>query len=159
MRNLVRLLLLFILSFNVNSAEKVVTCGFNACSVSTGVTPDFYMEKLTESYIDLGSSNTDDIVVTLPNNQDPRNLVLMLNNNDIIGKDITIDLNSKKKEKNSGNIVLIGDYFKNIAINLDGYNGVSGEDASVICATRFNSGLYGVDAKTYFLNRRSSNPM
>lgn len=156
MKNIIIITLLMI-SFN-SYADKTITCGFNNCRPEIGLTPDLYIEKTDTTYLDLGSNNNQKVIVDLPENQDPRNLLLIVNNNSLIGQDISLNLNSKAKEKNTGNLLLIGDMFNNININLNGYDGASGKAASEICADNFKSGKYGQDALSYFNNRRAELP-
>lgn len=161
MKTVINLLISILLNISLAAAEdsapiKTITCGFGQCAPS--FTANLYLEQSARTIIDVGSQNNATIQAVLPENQDPRNLVLSVNNNSIIGQDIVINLNSKKVEKHSGNFTLIGDIFKNVSINLDGYNGETGKDASILCADKFKNGNYGEDSKGYFLNRRTSNP-
>lgn len=145
-------------SLNSYSQAKIeVECGFNQCTPSN-FTPILYLEQPSQTVIDVGDSNNKDIEVNLPVNQDPRKLILSVNNNSTVGQDVSVTLNSKQLEKNTEDFVLIGDIFKNVNVNLNGYTGQTGRDSSIICADRFKNGTYGLVSRDFFLNRRTVNP-
>jgi hypothetical protein len=141
----------------IPSTNKNIDCGFNQCT-PRDFTPILYLEQPSQTILEVGDNNNKKVSVNLPVSQDPRKLILSVNNNTVTGQDIDILLNSKQPEKNTEDFVLIGDIFKNIQINLNGYNGQTGKDASIICADRFKNGTYGLSSRDFFLNRRNSNP-
>lgn len=149
------ILTLFLINIYSQQDTKVITCGFNECLPNTTAYTT-YLEQSDRTVLDLGDGNASDVDVVLPENADPRNLVLTLNNNTDYIHNINVDFKSKKPEKNASNFILIGDLFNEININLDGYDGQSGEDASVICARRFMNGIYGNSARDFFVNRRDN---
>lgn len=148
---------MLILSLNLLASEKNIDCGFNQCIPDSSYSS--YLEQSNQTYIDLGPSNNSDVNVKLLENADPRNLNLIIENTDNYNHNVIIDFKSKKKEKDSPNIILVGSVFNNITINTDGFDGESGEDASIICGRRFLDGSYGEIAKTYYQNRRSNSQL
>lgn len=159
MKNLLILIsLITINSWADTVPEKNIVCGFGQCVPDSSFVPSIYTELANQTVIDLGNNNNATIKATLSPNQDPRNLVLMVNNNTTVGQNLILDLKSKKTEKNTGSLTLIGDIFNNINISLDGYDGATGQDASIICADRFKAGAYGENSKTFFINRRTNSP-
>lgn len=147
------ILLLFLINISFAS-DKNITCAFDQCS--TDFIPALQAETDFESVIDLGQ-NQDNVNILLPNDSDPRNLSLISENNTITGISYNIDFSAKKKDTNAPHLVLISDFIENLNLNLNGFNGSAGEDASIICANRFKNGDYGIDAQNYFNNRRVNN--
>lgn len=152
--------LFFILSNEIYSQEnlgvKNITCGFQQCIPD--FTPSTYLEQVDKTIIDLGRSNPDNVNILLPENQEPRSLVLIMENNSAVGRNLNASLNSKIKEKDSANLVLIGDLFNELKINLNGFDGETGKDASILCAEKFLDGSYGESSRNFFIARRTSNP-
>lgn len=153
MKNFTLIILLFWISNAI--AQKQVTCGLSECM--PGFSAPLYLEQANQTIIDAGVNNQDAITITLPANQEPRKLVFMVENNSLVGRDLTADLNSEMPEKEAEDFILIGDIFNNLNINLNGYTGTGGKDASQICADRFLDGTYGASSKTFFESRRSAN--
>lgn len=86
----------------------------------------------------------------------PQNFGFVINAGAYPGKNGNISLAAQTQGYNSANVILIGDNFNNLNINLDGYNGKKGKDASEICADKIKSGIYGTALQSYFNNRRST---
>jgi hypothetical protein len=135
------------------ATDKIVSCYGSSCALS-GFAASVIDKPLFTS-IDFGT-NFDHIVVNVPDSQDPRSVRLNVQNNAFPGKNLTIDLSSKKSTSNSGSTVVVGDTFSNVSLTLNGYNGTSGRDVSSICADKFKNGDYGANAKTFFINRRQA---
>lgn len=154
------IILLTFICFNSYAQEdevigtKTITCGFEQCNPD--FTPSLYLEQVDKTVIDMGSNNEDNIEINLPENQDPRSLVLILENNSVVGRNLNANLNSKLKESNTKNFTLIGDIFNELNVNLNGFDGAIGEDASVICAKRFLDGSYGDSSRNFYLARRNN---
>jgi hypothetical protein len=154
--------ILFIL-ININTAysqaEKNISCAATTC------TPDFepedQFEKIYHTSIDMGNSNESDVVVDTTINQSPRSLRLYVENNEQqFPPNLNLILRSKNEEFNAGDGFLIGDYFKNLNINMNGYSGILGKPASQICAEKFQIGGtlgYGDFARAEFQAKRISN--
>jgi hypothetical protein len=149
-------IILIILALNMSSfaATKNVVCGFGECR------PDFnssiYLEKSNMTFIDAGDFNEDEIQINLPSNQEPRALFFSVNNNDTSGKDLFVNLQSKRQGFNSADFVLVGDVFDDVNLTIDGYEGVSGKSASEICAEKVLASEYGEFYKNQFLSRRTA---
>lgn len=156
MKQFVMFLLFFFSNFSYadDIGTKNITCGFQQCNPD--FTPATYLEQVDKTIIDIGKGNEDNIEITLPSNQEPRSLVLILENNSIVGRNLNANLNSKLKEKDTGNFTIIGDIFNELNINLNGFDGSTGEDASVLCAQRFLDGTYGDSSKNFYLARRNN---
>lgn len=76
---------------------KVITCGFGQCEPN--FTPGLYLEQSDRTVINVGNNNNATLNAVLPANQDPRNLVISVNNNSLNGQNLNVDLASKKMEK------------------------------------------------------------
>jgi hypothetical protein len=154
-----KLFILFLITFNIFASDdpvgtKNITCGFDQCIPD--FTPSLYLEQVEKTIIDLGKNNEDNIEINLPENQDPRSLVLVLENNSVVGRNLNVELNSKMKEKDTANFILVGDIFNELNLNLNGFDGAVGEDASAICAGRFLDGTYGDSSRNFYLARRNN---
>lgn len=153
----IRIILLFLtITSVVEAGEKTIVCGFGQCSAD--FVPVLQLDQSEQTYIEISQNNPDNVTVTLPNEATPRDLVLVMENNSTIGKDLTVDFASKKREEAAPSFMLLGDIVNNLNINLNGYDGASGEDASVICANRFKNGDYGAVSQNFFNSRRQNNP-
>lgn len=149
--------ILFFISFNLFADEagnKNITCGFNQCNPD--FTPSLYLEQVDKTIIDIGTNNSDNVNIELPSSQEPRSLILIMENNSLIGRNLEADLNSKLKEKDTANFTLIGDIFNELNLNLNGFDGQVGKDASAICSERFLDGSYGESSRNFYLARRSN---
>lgn len=147
-------LILFILSSNAYS-QKLIECGNETCE--TNFDPVLQLEKVLYSAIDIGVRNQDNISVLSDTIQQPRNSRLYVEQNNVLGQNITIDLRSKSEESNSADVLLISDFIKNLNINLSGYDGINGKKASEICAEEYKKGAFGAfgdEALQEFENRR-----
>ena len=147
---------LFHFAIAEDTISKKIVCGFGECRPD--FTPNIYLEKSNATFLDIGDFNSEDIEVSLPVNQEPRSLFLSVNNNDVVGRDLFVDFQSKRAGYNTEDFVLVGDIFDNVNIKMDGYQGVSGKNASEICAERIISGSYGNFYRTQFLERRDADP-
>jgi hypothetical protein len=98
--------------------------------------------------------NDKDIKIFTPTGQDTRNVRTNILNQSAAGQSLEVDLRSTTSTTGAGSLVLIGDRFSTLDIKLDGANGVSGKDATVLCAENYKSGVYGADSKTNFDQRR-----
>lgn len=86
----------------------------------------------------------------------PQNLGLSVNGGDNPGINTNISLSAQNQTSNAANVILIGDNFNNLNVNLDGYSGKQGKSASNVCADNVKSGAYGLALQTYFNNRRAT---
>jgi hypothetical protein len=113
--------------------------------------------------VDVGQ-NTSNINVFVDTAQTPRNLRLNVfngafpNGSQNPGYNFTANLSSSTSSSNAGSLILLGDNFNNLDIDLNGYNGSAGQSASAICAVNFLSGSYGADALNFFTTLRTNNP-
>lgn len=148
-------LALFIISGNVFAADKNIECSGTTCS--TNFSPNSQIDKPFWTAVDVGN-NADNINVSVPTGQTPRSIRLSVKNGAFPGYNLLLDLSSRKGTENAGNTLVIGDYFNNLSIKLNGFNGTAGKDSSQLCATRMKAGNYGNDAKTFFNQRRQADP-
>lgn len=92
----------------------------------------------------------------LNNSGKPQNLGLIISNGEFPGKNANIAINGQNQTANGANVIMIGDNFNNLNVNLDGYNGQRGKHASEICADKIKAGDYGSVLQSYFNNRRAT---
>lgn len=97
-----------------------------------------------------------DISVVAGSTGVPQNLAISANSGSVPGKNLTINLSSPQALAKGGSVVVIGDNFNNVSVNLDGYNGKKGKNSSELCADRIKDGTYGVALQNYFNNRRAT---
>jgi len=97
-----------------------------------------------------------DISVSAGTSGVPQNLGISVNSGSVPGKNLTINLSSPLTTAKGGSVLVIGDTFNNVSVNLDGYNGKKGKNSSEICADRIKNGDYGVALQNYFNNRRAT---
>lgn len=139
--------------------QKNIDCTDGACS------PDFIpldqVEKPFFSFIDVGSNNQDDIVISTQPNQTPRSLRIYLENNSLLDyHDLTLNLSASSSEANAADFMVIADMLENVNLSSNGHQGVDGLDASQICANKFklgSNGGYGELAKAEFESKRAFN--
>lgn len=137
---MMKIIFLLILSFNVY-AQKIIECNENFCD--TNFTVEEQLERLFYSAINLGVNNQDNIVITSePENE--RSIRLYVENNNPDGQSIHIDLDSETEQYSSPDVMLIGDFFNSININVNGYQGIDGKASSEICAEEYAKGELGV---------------
>lgn len=87
-----------------------------------------------------------------------QNIKMTVQNGNFPGQSMTVNLNAKNGSTNAASALIIGDNFDQVNINLSGYSGQKGKDASEVCAQKIQNGDYGSGVQTFFNNRRSSNP-
>ena len=153
MKNFYIVLTIFIFSTNT-FAQKTIDCGGDVCD--TNFSPELQLEKIKYSAIDAGVDNQEDIEINTVE-QEPRSNRFYIEQNNILGQNLSVDLRSKSEEYNSGDFVLISDFIKNLNINISGYDGINGKKASQICADEFQKGslgTFGEEALQEFENRR-----
>jgi len=92
----------------------------------------------------------------LNNSGKPQNIGLIINNGEFPGKNANIAINGQSQTANGANVIMIGDNFNNLNVNIDGYNGQRGKHASEICAEKIKAGDYGSVLQSYFNNRRAT---
>lgn len=100
----------------------------------------------------------DDLNITTPAGQSPRDFRSYVLTRNLSGEDVTIDVKSAKENAAAANFVLIGDSVKRLTVNSDGYTGGTYLNASRLCAKNINDGLYASSIRTKFLNRRALDP-
>lgn len=135
-------------------AQRTIECANGQCLPS--FVPQLLLEKPFYTAIDVGN-NTQNMEVSVPTGQTPRALRISLNNGDT-PRDLSVNLSSTREGTNSADVYIVGDMFRNLSINLSGFNGTRGKDASEICAERVVAGNYGADIKSFFESRRSADP-
>lgn len=150
------IIILIILLSNNSYAQKIIECADTSCE------PNFdarmRIEKFHYSAIDAGVLNQENISVEIPFNlEKPRSSRIYVEQNNVLGQDISVNSKSKSENYNSADLVLITDFIRNLSINLSGYSGVNGKKASQICAEEFqkgNLGQFGENAYLEYENRR-----
>jgi hypothetical protein len=146
--------ILFIFSFNA-SAQKLIQCQDDVCNANFD--PELQLEKIFYSAIDAGVRNQEDIEVESNTYLQPRSTRLYIEQNNLLGQNLSVNLRSKSEDYNSSDFLLISDFIKNLGINLSGYDGVDGKKASQICAEEYQKGAFGAfgeEALQEFENRR-----
>jgi hypothetical protein len=139
------------------------------CS-NTTCTPNFTPVSAHDGSADGGytainvGQNTSNINVFVDNQQTPRNLRMNVFNGAFPsgaqnpGYNLSVNLNSSTSSSNAGSVIILGDNFNNLDIDLNGYSGGSGQNASNICAQNFLNGTYGPDSQNFFTTLRTNNP-
>lgn len=87
-----------------------------------------------------------------------QNIKMTVQNGAYPGQSMTINLNAKNAANNASSALVIGDNFDQVNVNLNGYSGQKGKDATELCAEKIQAGDYGSGIQTFFNSRRSSNP-
>jgi len=108
------------------------------------------------SVIKLRGIINSDISVTSQNSESPENLGLVFNAGKVPGVNATVSLYAQNQTSNAGNAIIIGDMVNSLTVNLNGYSGKQGENASEICADNIKNNLYGTATLNYFNQRRSN---
>lgn len=141
--------------------DRIVRCGTSTCDAPNFTTQSF-VEKVGWTAIDVGP-NTGNIQIKTRDpgpggaSEPPRSVRIMMRNG-ATPRNLSIELSATSTNANAANAIIIGDTFNDLSINLNGFNGIKGKDASQICATRVISGQYGADAKLFFQQRRAADP-
>lgn len=148
-------LLIFILNVQNVYSQKTIECGADECQANFD--PELQLEKIFYSAIDIGDKNQDDLAISSETIQQPRSTRIYVEQNNLLGKNISANLQSKSEDYNSADFLLISDFIKNLTVNLSGYNGIDGKKASEICAEEYQKGAFGAfgeEALQEFENRR-----
>tara|TARA_Y100000034_G_scaffold136372_1_gene212460 strand:- start:846 stop:2732 length:1887 start_codon:yes stop_codon:yes gene_type:complete len=146
------LILLFSISLQAQTVN--VECHTGECIVDPGTNPNLLVNTPNYSTIDLGYINNPLNVTALPD-RDPQSLRLYMENGEVPGKNVYIDLSAGNDQVDSANLILIGDNFDSMVVKLNGYDGEKGKDASEICADNIKSLKYGATVFNAFNTRRS----
>lgn len=133
------------------SYGQSITCNSNGCIPS--LLQANVQEKVNYSAIDLGFT-TVDVSVNSGTGSLTKQLRLNLSNGEFPGKNLNINLSGNSVNKNSGDIFVFADNIDTLNIQLNGYTGLNGLDASQICAQRVLASQYGEDVRLRFLQRR-----
>jgi hypothetical protein len=155
----------FLLTSGLAYADSVpnysIDCSNSSCLPNFTVLSNF--QKNDYNSIDAGSAGGN-ITVSSQSGQSPWSLRMNVVNGAFPngaanpGYGLTVNLKSTAKNADAGNVVVLGDNFSNLDINLNGYSGKAGKDASTICAENIKANLYGPDALSFFTNFRLNNP-
>lgn len=144
----------------VFSQTKDADCSDGACSVN--FVPETQLEKSTYTFLDVGTQNDEDILITTQNSAQPRSIRLYVEGNDTVSpNNLSINLSATSSEYNAGDIIVVADLLSGVTIDLDGYQGPRGKDASQLCAEKYklgSAGGYGDLAKAEFEARRLFDP-
>jgi hypothetical protein len=152
---------LFTLAANAQVPSYNIDCSNSTCNPT--FTPASNFVRNTYNAIDAGSPGGN-LTVFSDSGTAPRSLRLNVSNGAFPsgtanpGFNLSVNLKSSTSSSNSGSVVVIGDNFATLNVDLDGYSGAAGEGASQICADRILGGLYGPDALSFFTNFRLNNP-
>jgi hypothetical protein len=154
--NICKYLILFI-SFTVSVyAQPVssISCGRDTCS--SDFVPENSFDKIFHSSFDLGNNNQDNyVIVRTTNGEIPRSLRIYMDSSDLyFPASIDIKLQATTNQNNSADSILIGDLFKDVTMNLDGYSPTVGRSSSQVCADYTKRGIYGELAKLEFETAR-----
>jgi len=152
------ILALFLLSINVFAEdtvfeERVLNCGNGQC-LPTNFEPQLSLEQQIKqrSVVDVGN-NLSNFIVNQEDDETSRDLMLIINNrND--GINFTANMSSTKEDENAPGLILLGSVFNRISINLNGYIGKNGQNASESCAINIQDKKYGETIYNDFINRR-----
>ena len=133
--------------FNINPSP--ISCASNSYNCVSG---DFYTS------VSSSAKNTEAINITSDLVLKPQNIKISVENGVAPGQDLTVNLNAKSPQwTNAASFILISDNINQANINVSGYSGKKGKDASEICADKMKNGDYGSGAQTFFNTRRASN--
>ena len=89
----------------------------------------------------------------------PQNVKISIQNGIAPGQDLTVNLNAKNASFDyAASFTLFSDNLNQVSINLNGYSGKNGKDASEICADKIKNGDYGSGVQSFFNTRRASDP-
>lgn len=147
------ILLLFVKHVN---ADNYIECYDGACQ--TSVEPTDSVEKSLFSKI-IYNPNEDDIVVATPIDNAPRGLRMSLNHEDYsVKKNVSIDLSSGNTDYKGADLMLVADQLNHLSVDVSGYEGKNGKNATEICYENIISGKYGNDMKEAFINKRQVDP-
>lgn len=105
------------------------------------------------------SGLTDELFITAPTSQTPRDFRSYVLTRNIAGEDITVDVQSRKEDAPAANFVFVGDSIKKMTINTNGFNGNNYLNASRLCAKNILEDQYSAQIKSAFLARRVSDPL
>jgi hypothetical protein len=138
-----------------------VDCSNSTCNPNFTVLSNFVRNDYNA--IDAGADGGN-ITVSSQSGASPRSLRMNIINGvfpdgaTTPGYNLTVNLNSASTNANAGSVYVLGDNFSNLNINLNGYSGKAGKDASELCADNIKSNLYGPDTLSFFTNFRLNNP-
>lgn len=135
-------------------AQNTINCTGSTCSPS--FPPSLILERPQYTSIDVGT-NTADIQVTSNPLLAPRSLRINVRNG-ATARGLNVNLSAQNSATNAANTLILGDFFTNLNVNLNGYIGPKGKDASELCADRILAGSYGVAALNAFNQRRVLDP-
>lgn len=132
--------------FSVNPTP--IACAANSYNCVNG---EFY-SSVSSSGRNLEAVNiTSDLVLK------PQNIKIALENGIAPGQNVTVNLNAKSPQwANAASFILLTDNINQASINVSGYSGKKGKDASEICADKIKNGDYGAGVQSFFNTRRSS---
>lgn len=152
-----KLLILTFLCLSAFTAPKDIVCQDIDCTYdvdlnisNTGGTGSFTSFKI--------SPNAEDVNLYTPAGQTPRSARFHIQNKSLAGQDVNVSLTSTTSD-NAGSVLIVGDIIDILNIDTSGADGIAGLDSSQVCAQNFTSGVYGVDAQTYFATTRGADPL
>lgn len=169
-----RRIIAFITAISYNSyATESAICGSGgsvSCTLSTGVTQslDAVSSYLNRTWIDVAPSTPDDATISGATNDSVLLNRFIRMTNKGLSKDLTLNLSPSYDSSQvgapslaiaPGANVVFADTLGTLSVNVSGYNGSAGKNASRVCADAILAGSYGATVKTNFLNRRSADPM
>lgn len=149
-------LLILLLFLNKVNADNYIECYDGECQPS--VQPTDFIEKSFFSKL-IYNPNEDDILVSTPIDKAPRSLRMSLKHEDFsVKKNVSIDLSSGNTDYKGSDLVLVADQLNQLSVDVSGYEGKNGKNATQICYENIMSGKYGNDMKEAFINKRQVDP-
>ena len=146
------------LLFSTNTlAQFEINCANGNCSYPSNLSVNDL--NLVEHTRFEANAVTDALSITAPPANDPRDFRAWLRTRTTNGQNLTLNINSQKKNAKAGSGVVIVDAVRNLSINTNGYSGVNHPSATQICATKIRAGDYGLPMRTAFNARRTADPM
>lgn len=134
--------------FSVNPSP--ISCASNSYNCVNG---EFYSSVSSSGRSTEALNITSDLVLK------PQNIKIAVENGIAPGQNLTVNLNAKNPQwSNAASFILLADNINQASINISGYNGKKGRDASEICGDKIKNGDYGSGVQSFYNTRRSSDP-
>lgn len=144
---------LFLLAIDSFSQEEI-ECRDLGCSLTGTLGVQKQVEFIEHSLLEVTNTDTEIDIIT-PDNSNPRNLRLYLQN--VNASDVNVNYNSTKSGKDAGEVILISNNIENLSFHSNGYDGKSFNPASQACSEKILNYDYGSSIRTAYLDRRILN--
>jgi len=134
-------------------AQETILCDEANCQYAPNINVRYQGGGTDFSSFEI-SPNTTELEITKVIGEKNREVRGTIYNVSPIGRALNVSLEVDNFESEGSNLVIVGDIFSSLGIDIDGFPGTGGKDSDFICGENFINGAYGPYAKMIFDARR-----